>query len=199
MKKVWNVFTTVLLVAAIGAACFVAGNYIDISDVLGAFGMDIAPGEDEIISIVDQSTELLLPEYPYRASVRVAEANSTFKMGMQGDDEDLAFTYDGTVRAGYDMSRAAFKVDKVAEKIIVSMPELSVECTSVDPTSAVYAGSNAAEPQNDDSLLLKEMTAAAAADEAFQKMARVNAEGIIRALFAADRSTKKYEAEFIWA
>lgn len=214
-RKIWNTITTIILVTAVGAICFVVGNYVSINDVLGVFGKSVEPTADDIIAIIEPAENIINNEYFYKGAFDIGTVEDEFGVRLTGEKYELAIAYEGVIATSYNIKNAGVEVDSKEKKIKIAMPEPSVKCTGVDKDSLEYAKSfwsdlttstdsplsgfgigNGKASKLEEKEMIELLKKDAAANEAFTGIVENNAEEAITMILGSDKSTKDYEVKF---
>ena len=78
---------------------------------------------------------LVTEEYYFTEVVSYSSVKTLWKFELPLTESSYLVSYDGVVRAGVDLSRAAVEKDEENKRITVTLPEASITDTDIDPQS----------------------------------------------------------------
>lgn len=172
----------------------------------GIFGEKVAGVKDGVVTmqtvkkILYPASDLVSGKYFYKNAVSDEDPISIGKNNLPGTTNKYVFTYEGTINAGYDLSKIDVDVDDDNKIITVKMPKMKIISSEVDDNSfkVVYktksAFNNNDVERNADvrAKCNKAMVKKAKSDVRFIKMTQSSARNTIKAFIKAASVTKDY-------
>ena len=195
-----------ILLLCIG--CFVIGGLI-FSNGFGFIGEklhfsgDGTVSVDTIKTIIKPASELVTGKYYYTNAVSDEDPITIKGLELPGTKNKYVFTYDGTISAGYDLSKAKIDVDNESKTIKISMPEMQILSSEVDESSyefkyksnSIFNDNELERNSETRAKLDKKMRKKASEDSGFTKMTEENAEAVLKSFLTSSGDTKGYEID----
>ena len=149
------------------------------------------------------ASDLVSGRYYYKNAVSDEDPVSIGKNVLPGTTNKYVFTYEGTISAGYDLSKINVDVDNAKKIITVKMPKMKIISSEVDHGSFKQIHQNKSIFNNNDvernnevmDKLGKAMKKKAKADPKFIKMTEESASSTIKVLLNTSSETKYYEVK----
>ena len=149
------------------------------------------------------ASDLVSGRYYYKNAVSDEDPISIGKNALPGTTNKYVFTYEGTISAGYDLSKINVDVDNEKKIITVKMPKMKIISSEVDHGSFKQIHKNKSIFNNNDvernnevmDKLGKAMKKKAKEDPKFIKMTEESASSTIKVLLNTSSVTKDYEVK----
>lgn len=128
MKKVWKWVQRILILLLVGAIFFIAGTFFQSSRSTGS-KITSTTLKNSLVSISELSTM----EYNY---THVGSYSDSLELGgftIPFTQKKFILTYNGTIKAGYDMNKT--KVSVNGNKVSITMPKVKILSHEIDENS----------------------------------------------------------------
>lgn len=128
MKKVLKWLQNLLIICLVAAVFFIAGTFFSNSRSSGA-QMTSTALKNSLVSVSDLTTM----EYHYTHIGKYSDSLKLYGWSVPLTKKSFILTYDGTIKAGYDLSKATIKVS--GNRVNVTMPEPKIISHEIDENS----------------------------------------------------------------
>ena len=204
-KRIIGVIVICVICFGLGALFFGHGT--------GLGGEELESPEDGTVTvntikkILKPASELVTGKYFYTNAVSDEDPISIKGLDLPGTTNKYVFTYDGTISAGYDLSKATVDVDNEKKTIFISMPKMEILSSEVDDksfdikykSSSVFNDSDLERNKDTMAKCKERMEKKAMEDGNFVKLTKNNAETVLKSFLTTAGDTKKYKVEITFA
>lgn len=128
MKKVWKWVQRILVLLLVGAIFFIAGTFFQSSRNKGA-KLTSSTLKNSLVSVSELSTM----EYNYTHLGSYSDSLELGGFTIPFTQKKFILTYDGTIKAGYDMSKAQVSVN--GNDVTITMPKVKVISHEINENS----------------------------------------------------------------
>ena len=206
-KKKYNLFKIICGVLFC-ALIFFSGLFLS-NKLRGIFGEKVDGLRDGVVTmqtvkkILYPASDLVSGRYYYKNAVSDEDPISLGKTALPGTTNKYVFTCEGTISAGYDLSKINVDIDNENKVITVKMPRMKIISSEVDHGSFKEIHQNKSIFNSNDvkrnnevmDKLGKAMKKKAKEDPKFIKMTEESASSTIKVLLNTSSVTKDYEVK----
>ncbi len=127
LKAAKYIWLGILACALVGGACFLGGRL--------SAGSPSAPILDTVVlqNQLTQVRELATVTYAYTNMAQFESSNDFYGMKVPFTTKSFILTYDGTIRAGVDLTDALVEVD--GQRVMVTLPQAEILSHDIDQES----------------------------------------------------------------